>query len=105
LKNPVRICIFPISDHQIDLSYALTVHKFQGSSAKCVIVPLHDSFYWNKRTNTGLFSRENVYTMVSRAEEKLLTIGKLSSLGDAVRRKTIDQRQTKLKDFVMSVIS
>jgi exodeoxyribonuclease V alpha subunit len=102
LKNPTRLCIFPTSEPEITLAYSVTVHKFQGSSTKCVIVPLHGSFYWNQKTNTGLFSRELVYTMFSRAEDKLITVGQSSSLRDAVSRKTINQRNTRLRDFVMS---
>jgi exodeoxyribonuclease V alpha subunit len=105
LKNPTRLCILPISDPHIELAYAVTVHKFQGSSTKCILVPVHSSFYWNERNKTGLMSRELIYTMLSRAEDKLITIGTLSSLGDAVRRKTIDYRKTRLKDFITRQIS
>lgn len=97
-RNPTRLCILPLSDHKIELSYANTVHKLQGSGAKCVIAVLSDLFF------SGLITRELGYTMISRAEEKILTVGSIAALRNSVKRKTIDQRRTRLKDLVFSAI-
>ncbi len=92
--NPIRICMLPMSDHKLSLAYAITTHKCQGSGARCIITPISNVFY------SGLYTRELVYTTLSRAEERLYTVGSMDALGEAVKRKTLDKRRTRLKDFV-----
>jgi exodeoxyribonuclease V alpha subunit len=101
--NPDRLCALPKSEHNISLAYALTCHKMQGSSAPICIIPLTD-FYWNTKLNVGLWSRELVYTLLSRPSERLITVGKLSSLYQAISRVTIGRRQTRLESMVRDAI-
>ena len=58
-----------------DLAYAITVHKAQGSQAKIVIVMIDSS-----QAANFVCSREWHYTAISRAQQLVLTIGKLSTL-------------------------
>jgi exodeoxyribonuclease V alpha subunit len=53
---------------QLELAYAITVHKSQGSEFNTVIMPLFDGF--NK-----LFYRNLFYTAVTRAKSRLILIG------------------------------
>jgi intein/homing endonuclease len=71
----------------------------QGSGFPIVIMPL-SNFYWNPRDNTGLFSRELIYTLFSRPSERLITVGRIQELYRAVSRITTNQRQTRLKEMV-----
>ncbi len=53
---------------QLDLSYAATVHKSQGSEFDCVIIPLYD-------TPEKLCYRNLLYTAVTRAKKHLILVG------------------------------
>jgi exodeoxyribonuclease V alpha subunit len=100
-SNPDRLCMLPKSDAHISLAYALTVHKMQGSSSPIVIMPL-TNYYWNDKLKTGLFSRELVYTCMSRPSERMITVGRISELYNAISRVTIHQRKTRLKDMIIN---
>ncbi len=53
---------------QLELAYAITVHKSQGSEFECVILPLLD-------VPTRLCYRNLLYTAVTRAKKLLVMIG------------------------------
>ena len=98
-NNPMRIFMLPLNDPKLLLAYAVTAHKFQGSGARFVICPLTD-FYWNQISQTGIFSRELLYTMFSRAIEQLLTVGSIKYLYRAIDRKTVGFRKTRLRHMI-----
>jgi exodeoxyribonuclease V alpha subunit len=50
----------------LDLAYAVTCHKCQGSSAKRVVVPIHAS---------RVLDRSWLYTAVTRAEQQVVLVG------------------------------
>jgi len=95
-RTPDRWCRLPFSKHHLVSAYALTCHKAQGSGFPYVIVPVHESFWWDHKTGQGLFSREWLYTAISRAEELLVTVGQFSAIRKAVGRKTVHRRRTRL---------
>lgn len=64
--------------NQIELSYAMTVHKSQGSEYKCVITLCTSEHYI-------MLKRNLIYTAVSRAKEKLYICGMKSSYNQAIR--------------------
>lgn len=103
-ENPDKLCRIVNSESHLSLAYAMTVHKMQGSGFPVVIAPLYD-FYWNDISKSGLWCRELVYTLKSRAIELLITVGKLSSLASAVRNKTVHRRKTLLTDFIKKELS
>lgn len=53
---------------QLELAYAVTVHKSQGSEYTCVIIPLCD-------VPSKLMYRNLLYTAVTRAKKMLLAVG------------------------------
>lgn len=61
-KKGIIIDTFP--QRQIDLAYALTVHKSQGSEYKNVIYVINSSIFF-------MLSRENFYTAVTRAKNSV----------------------------------
>jgi len=65
--------------NEIELAYALTIHKSQGSEFKVVIILLHSV---NKHMN----SRNLLYTAITRAKEKVIIIGEEKELIDSVDR-------------------
>lgn len=69
----------------LELGYALTVHKSQGSQWKRVIVCLP--------SNSRMIDRSLVYTAVTRAQQEVMLLGKESELRARIgRQKAADRR-------------
>jgi exodeoxyribonuclease V alpha subunit len=62
----------------VDLGYVLTTHKSQGSEFKNVVYVLNKSSHYNQ-------NRNNFYTAVTRASDKLMIITDQTSLSKSVR--------------------
>lgn len=73
----------------LDLAYATSVHKSQGSEYKIVILAMLKSFY-------ALLKRNLLYTAVTRAKEKVVVVGQRDAIDMCIRRNDIDKRNTKL---------
>jgi exodeoxyribonuclease V alpha subunit len=61
--------------HRIDLAYAITVHKAQGSQFKRVIVPI---------AKTRLLDRTLIYTALTRGVEQVVFVGDRAAFNAAV---------------------
>ena len=61
----------------LDLAYAVTCHKCQGSSAKRVVVPIYPS---------RVLDRSWLYTAITRAEQQVVLVGDRSVFGTAVAK-------------------
>jgi len=81
---------------QISLSYAITIHKSQGSEFKCVIIPILTSHYI-------LLQRNLLYTALTRAKELAIIIGSKKAIGIAVGKNIVEQRFTSLKERITLV--
>ena len=66
---------------ELDLAYAITVHKSQGSEFKIVIIPMYDGPYM-------LINRNLLYTAVTRARSVAVLVG-----SESVMRKMIDNNK------------
>ena len=73
----------------LDLGYACTVHKSQGSEYKSVIINLQCA-------HSVMLVRPLIYTAITRAKEKVLIVGERRALCTAIRRIDTEQRETKL---------
>lgn len=73
----------------LDLAYALTVHKSQGSEYKVVVVVCDTR-------HKVLLKRNLIYTAVTRAKEKLILIGEQDALNYAIRNEDSIHRRTLL---------
>ena len=77
---------------EINLAYAVTIHKAQGSEFKIVIMPISSYYY-------AMLKRKLIYTGFTRAKEKLILLGDINMLKFAVSR--IEQtRKTILKEEI-----
>ena len=75
----------------LDLAYAMTVHKSQGSEYPAVVLALHGSH--------GIMLRRNLfYTAVTRAKRFLCVVGSPKAWGRAVRTVGGDDRHTALAE-------
>ena len=78
----------------IQLAYALTVHKTQGSEFPCVILVLHPSHRW-KMHHRNLF-----YTGVTRAQKSVFILGTEAAIENCARTVATQKRQTLLPFYM-----
>ncbi len=77
------------------LANAISVHKSQGNQAKCVIVVIDRSH--------GFFLNRNIeYVAVSRAQEKLIIVGSLYTINEALKIQQEKNRQTNLGAMLLT---
>jgi len=70
----------------LHLAYCLTIHSYQGSEARCVVMLLHKS-HWHA-------CRQLVYTGATRAQETLFLLGDSWGIRHAVRNRRAAERRT-----------
>lgn len=71
----------------LDLGYALTIHKSQGSEYKSVIINLQCA-------HAVMLTRPLIYTAITRGKEKVTIVGERRALCIAIKRTDTDQRGT-----------
>jgi exodeoxyribonuclease V alpha subunit len=76
---------------ELTLSYAITIHKSQGSEYPCVVIPLHTQHY-------VLLQRSLIYTAITRAKKLVILIGTKKALSLAVTRSESRERTTTLAE-------
>ncbi len=78
----------------LELAYAITCHKFQGSEARVIIIPVHES------QGSNIMQRNWIYTAISRAREVCILIGQADQVPKIVNRQGNFQRFTNLQEFL-----
>ncbi|KMT23383.1 ATP-dependent RecD-like DNA helicase [Clostridium cylindrosporum] len=78
---------------EIELAYAITIHKSQGSEFPVCIIPV---FYGPPM----LMTRNLIYTGVTRAKSFLVLIGVKQTLSTMIKNKTITKRYSSLKNRI-----
>ena len=88
--------VIPYSDlDNIQLAYAITVHKSQGSEYNYVIVFLN--------SNHGIMLQRNLlYTAITRTKNKLFLISDDNSIARAVMNNRVEKRLTLLKERLVN---
>ena len=79
---------------ELDLAYATTIHKSQGSEYDIVIVTLMDA-------DTVMLRRNLLYTAVTRAKKVCIIVGQKKAMDYALRDWTQEKRYTMLKERLM----
>jgi len=74
---------------QLDLAYALTIHRAQGSEVPAIVLALHDS-------HNILLERQLIYTAVTRAKQLLIIVGTKRAIILATKRSRSKRRYTSL---------
>jgi exodeoxyribonuclease V alpha subunit len=78
---------------ELDLAYAITIHKSQGSEFEAVIIPVFTQHF-------NMLYRNLIYTGLTRAKKQAVFVGTRRALSMAVRRQDTSQRQTALADLL-----
>lgn len=80
----------------IELAYAITVHKYQGSQSDTIIFGLDFNSY-------TLLSKELLYTGITRAKKKCYLIAQTSALRFGTGKSSVIDKQTHLKEQLYEV--
>mgnify|MGYP001799356129 CR=1 FL=1 len=75
---------------ELQLAYAISIHKSQGSEFPCVIVPMHSSHY-------PLLCRNLLYTAVTRGKRFVVLLGTKKAVAIAIHNDQVFRRKTGLK--------
>lgn len=81
---------------ELELAYAITIHKSQGSEFKVVVLPI--SF-----GPPMLMTRNLIYTAVTRAKELVVLVGIKQALYYMINNNTITQRYSGLKNRIINM--
>ncbi len=77
----------------IQLAYAITVHKSQGSEFEVVIIPVLGQHF-------NMLFRNLIYTGLTRAKKLAIFVGSRKALSMAIRQVDSRERQTALKSLI-----
>ena len=89
-----RRVTYPFSElDQMELSYAITIHKSQGSEYPAVILPLLGG-------PRMLLTRNLLYTAVTRAKSCVTILGKKEVIGEMIQNCSENKRYTALADRI-----
>ncbi len=83
--------------NQIKQAYAISIHKSQGSEFDHVIMPISKDYFM-------MMYNKLLYTGVSRAKKSLILLGDPQIFATGVRNNRADNRNTSLKDNLISII-
>jgi exodeoxyribonuclease V alpha subunit len=78
---------------ELDLAYAITIHKSQGSEFEAVIIPVLTQHF-------KMLFRNLIYTGLTRARKLAVLVGTRKALAMAVRNQDTSQRQTALQKLL-----
>ena len=79
---------------ELDLAYAVTIHKSQGSEFETVIIPVMTQHF-------KMLFRNLIYTGITRAKKLAVFVGTRRALAMAVKNADIAKRQTALAQLLM----
>lgn len=86
-----RLIVYEFSElDELDLAYAISVHKSQGSEYRAVVAPVIMQHY-------VLLQRNLIYTAITRGKQLVVLVGSLKALSTAVRNAKVRQRYTRLR--------
>jgi len=78
---------------ELDLAYAITIHKSQGSEFETVIIPVLTQHF-------KMLFRNLIYTGLTRARKLAVLVGTRKALAMAVKNQDTSSRQTLLKELL-----
>jgi exodeoxyribonuclease V alpha subunit len=82
---------------ELDLAYAITIHKSQGSEFATVIIPVLTQHF-------KMLYRNLIYTGLTRARKLAVFVGTRKALAMAIRQQDTNRRQTALETLIQNVL-
>lgn len=80
---------------ELDLAYAITIHKSQGSEFEVVIIPILTQHF-------KMLFRNLIYTGITRAKKLVVFVGTRRAMAMAVKNQDISKRQTALQELLIN---
>ncbi|HEU0198566.1 MAG TPA: ATP-dependent RecD-like DNA helicase [Nevskiaceae bacterium] len=80
---------------ELNLAYAITIHKAQGSQFPVTVVPVTNQHHI-------LLSRAILYTAITRAVQRCVLIGQKAALAYAIGNRGTSARVTRLRELLVS---
>ena len=81
---------------ELELAYAVTIHKSQGSEYPAVIMPLLSG-------PKMLFNRNLLYTGITRAKSCVTILGSSGTVREMIANESENKRYTSLKDRILEI--
>jgi exodeoxyribonuclease V alpha subunit len=78
-----------LESDELELAYAISVHKSQGAEYPCVVMPVITQHYM-------MLQRNLLYTAVTRARRLVVLLGTRRALGIAIHNNRVSERHTAL---------
>ena len=78
---------------ELDLAYAITIHKSQGSEFEAVIIPVLTQHF-------KMLFQNLIYTGLTRAKKLVVLVGTRKAFAMSVKNRDTSQRQTLLKEML-----
>ncbi len=75
---------------ELSLSYAVSVHKYQGSECPCIVMPIHVCHF-------KLLYRNLLYTAVTRGKKRVVLVGTKQAIAMTIKNKDVQNRYTGLQ--------
>lgn len=79
---------------ELELAYAITIHKSQGSEFDCIIIPIMSQY-------SRMLYRNLIYTGLTRAKKLAVFVGQRKAFNMAIDNIDPRERQTSLKEFLI----
>lgn len=92
VRFPEAVVEYDFADYdELQLAYAMSIHKAQGSEYKAVVLVMHSSQYM-------MLQRNLLYTGLTRARSLCLLVGDKRAIGRAVKNNKTTRRYTRLAE-------
>lgn len=92
-----KVVHYPFTQlEDLELAYAITVHKSQGSEYPAVILPLLSG-------PSGLFNRNLLYTAITRARKCVVILGERETIAQMEQNISQNTRYSGLKDRILEM--
>lgn len=82
---------------ELELAYAITIHKSQGSEYPAVVIPLLSG-------PKMLFNRNLLYTAVTRAKKCVMTVGRKYTIENMIQNNSEQKRFSGLKERICELL-
>ncbi len=94
-----RVVAYPIASlDELELAYAVTIHKSQGSEFPCVVIALHTQHF-------VMLQRNLLYTAITRGKRLVIVVGAPRALATATRTETTQRRETLLVERLQGKVA
>jgi exodeoxyribonuclease V alpha subunit len=98
VRFPDKLVEYESSElEEIVLSYAITVHKSQGSEYRVVVLPLTTQHY-------VMLQRNLLYTAITRARDLVVIVGTRKALSIAISNNQVSDRYSSLPERIQSSV-